>query len=371
MSKAQQKITFIGPIAPYRGGVAHYNTQLFRSARAINNVTLLSFKRLYPKWLYPGSSDKESKNATFNEPGVEYVLDCYSPLSWSRAVKKIIASKSDVVVITWWTLFWQPALTYMTTRLRKKGIKVIYFCHNLTDHSASRLTERLSESMLKQADGYIVHSQDLKNQIRSIFPDAKVLTRQHPVYNQFPRSNVKLEKRGRLELLFFGFIRPYKGLDILLEALARLNDEKVFLTVAGEPWENGEKFKDHVKQIKAPNVELHLGYVNDADIAKYFERADVVVLPYLSATGSGIVATAYNYEKPVLATRVGGLAEAVIPGHTGWLVEPNNPSKIVAAIKDITRKEAQGYKKGINNYCKDNSWENMARAIKDFTGDLK
>lgn len=240
---------------------------------------------------------------------------------------------------------------------------MVFLCHNLYDHDANGLKKRLSEMLLKQGDAYIVHVRGDKTVLETLKPGTPVLWRPHPIYGQFPEADKKLKKRGRLELLFFGFIRPYKGLDLLVEALAKLKDKSVFLTVVGEAWGNVDALQQQLTGMGAPNLELHLEYVSDKLAANYFTRADVVVLPYRSATGSGVLALAYHYDKPVLATQVGGLVDGVKEGKTGWLVEPNLPEALAATIAIISRKEVTSMRKDIQKFCKENSWGGMAASI--------
>jgi glycosyltransferase involved in cell wall biosynthesis len=368
-SQSTPRIALIGPVAPFRGGIAQYTTQLHEAFATVGGVHTISFKRLYPAWLYPGKSDKEPGAAT-EVPGVSYMIDVYSPLSLKRTVNDIVKSGCQVAILSWWTLIWQPGMAYMARSLRRRGVKVVFLCHNLFDHDAKGLKRAISETLLKQADAYIVHSSEEKKMLASIHPDAPVLQRILPVYGQFPPAAVKLEKRGRLELLLFGFIRPYKGLEVLVTALKQLQDHEVYLTVVGESWGDVEAYKKQLLDMGAPNLELHLEYVDNETAANYFARADVVALPYLSATGSAVLSLAYHYKKPVLASRVGGLPDGVIEGKTGWLVSPKSPEALAEAIKGITRKQATAMASEVDAFCHIHSWANMAKTIRDFAQQL-
>jgi glycosyltransferase involved in cell wall biosynthesis len=252
----------------------------------------------------------------------------------------------------------------MAWRLRRKGIKTAFLCHNLFDHDSRGITRSISEALLKQADAYILHASDQIPTVRQISPSARILQRIHPIYDQFPKVKDALEKRGKLELLFFGFIRPYKGLDLLVRALSSLHNEDIYLSVVGEPWEDKKKLENDIRTSAGlAKVDLRLQFVDEGEAARYFARADVVVLPYRSATGSGVVTLAYNYGKPVLATRVGGLADAVKDGATGWLIEPDSVDALAKVIEGITRRKAESMKQSIALFCKDNSWSAMAEGI--------
>lgn len=360
---AKKMIVLIGPIAPFRGGIAQYNTQLHKALKKKVELKTYSFKRLYPKILYPGKSDKEPDVKSI--PCVEYTLDFFSPLSVSRSIKIISKSEPDLVLITWWTLIWQPAMAYFAWRLKSKGIKTTYICHNLVDHDSNWATKQVARLLLRQAEYYVLHATDEEKALKKIKPSAKTInTKSLPIYNTYPVAQNKLKKRGRLELLFFGFIRPYKGLDILLKALGNLEDKQVYLTVIGEPWNNKEDIISMVKNNKLEDrTDLLLEYVDDQKAASYFERADVVVLPYKNATGSAVASLAFHYKKPVIASRVGGLKDVVKKGKTGWLVSPGSVQDLANTIKTVTRKDAHNTKQPISIFCEQHSWEALAEKI--------
>lgn len=365
ISMLRPHIALIGPVAPLRGGIAQYTTQLHEALGSVSELQTVSFKRQYPGWLYPGASEK-APDGPQQVPGVRYELDVYNPFTWRRAADRIAKNGCDVAILDWWTLFWQPGFAYIARRLRRRGVKTVFLCHNLFDHDAHGLKRRLSELLLKQADAYIVQAAEQQALLAQIKPDAPSLLRIHPIYTRFPEPTRQLPRRGRLELLFFGFIRPYKGLDLLVQALARLHDSEVYLTVVGEPWKDADRLKQELLGAGVPNLELHLEYVTDAEAADYFVRADAVMLPYRSATGSGVVAVAYHYGKPVVATRVGGLQDAVWDGRTGFLVAPDSPDALAEAVRGLDRGQLTAMQPAIEQFCSENSWEAMAAAICKF-----
>jgi glycosyltransferase involved in cell wall biosynthesis len=315
-------------------------------------------------WLYPGDTDKEPGAPVWLDD-VAYTLDIYNPVSLRLAAHKIIGMQCDVVIFDWWTLIWQPGFAYMARILRKHGVKVIFLCHNLFDHDAHGFKRKVAESLLRQADGYIVHAEESAALLRELRPEAPIMKRLHPIYGHFPEAPTALKNRGRLELLFFGLIRPYKGLDLLVEALGKLQDKDVYLTVAGEVWGNEAELRQQLAGYNAPNLDLHFGYASSEEAAQYFARADVVVLPYRSATASGVLSLAYNYGKPVLATRVGGLPDGIVESKTGWLVDVSADA-LAEAIAHITRKNAQDMAHDISSFCAAHSWEAFAAEVCAF-----
>jgi Glycosyltransferase len=374
MSKAKPphrftRLGLVGPTRPYRGGISHYTTELKRALESVGAApAMVSFRFQYPRWLYPGESDLEPDASGVRESNVEYILTPFSIPSWHRAVDYLRSSGCSHVVLPWWTLFWAPALWYMAVRLRADSIAVIFLCHNLTDHGAAGIRAWLAKRFLGAGSAYIVHSSAQAKTLAHTF-GKPLLQRHHPVYGHFPPPSTQLSKRGRVELLFFGFIRPYKGLENLVEALADLDDPDVFLTVAGEPW-GDTGYLDLAKQRLGERLDLHLGYISPQRAADLFSRADIVALPYLSASGSGVAALAYHYGKPVLATSVGGFRDIVMDGLTGWLVPPGSAEALAKAIASISREDATRLAPHIARFVEDNSWKGMATAIQSFAMDL-
>lgn len=364
----QMTLAVVGPVWPYRGGIAQYATRLNHALRPLlAKLEQVSFRRQYPRWLYPGNRDTEPGTDGRLDADVHYVLDPLSPLSWRRAIRLIGQRRCDAVIIHYWTLFWAPVFALMACVLRKRGVLVAFLCHNLADHDAGGIKVRLSNWMVSRADAYIVHSADQARALERLRPGAALLQRLHPIYDRFPRPTVKLPVRGRLEVLFFGFIRSYKGLPVLLEALRLLDDEEVHVTIVGESWdrEDGARIEALRRQTRV-NVEARLEYVDDETAAAYFDRADVVVLPYLNATGSGVVALAYHYGKPVIASAVGGLRDAVLPGTTGWLIEPGSAAELCDTLRSTCRNSTMAMKEGIASFVSENSWDGFASQVIDF-----
>ena len=362
------RLAVVGPVWPYRGGIAHYATRLNRALRdLVGALGQVSFHRQYPAWLYPGNGDTEPGAGGGRDPDVDYVLDPLSPASWWRALSLIRARRCEVVIFHWWTLFWAPVFALMATVLRRRKVRVVFLCHNLADHDARGLKVRISNWLVSRADAYIVHSAEQAAALAALRPDAPVLQRLHPIYDRFPAPASELPPRGRLEVLFFGFIRPYKGLPVLLEALHLLDDPDVFVTIVGESWDPEEQRRLEAAHDRTrTRLESRLEYVDDATAAAYFARADVVVLPYLNATGSGVVALAYHYGKPVIASAVGGLKDAVVPGATGWLVEPGSAQVLCDTLRGLDRSSAMAMKEGIASFVEENSWEAFAGHVVGF-----
>lgn len=368
MNVKRMKIAIIGPVAPFRGGIAQYTGRLYRALKKYADIDVISFKRLYPEFIYPGSSDKEPGEAFGDE--IDYVIDAYSLVSVKKAADKIIAGGYDAVLISWWTFFWQPTLAYISRRARKQHIKTIFICHNVIDHGGNAIVRYLSKRLIGNADGHVVQSEEEAELLRNTISGAKVFKKLHPIYDHFPKAKKYPKKRGRLELLFFGFIRPYKGLNDFIKALELLNDNEIYVSIVGEVWGDKDKLEKYIKNINIPNISTDFRYVDNQKAAEYFSKADVVVLPYRFATGSGVATLAYYYGKPILGTKVGGISDAIIAGKTGWLVSPNSPQKLADIIRKIKRDQTEKMVVNISEFCKRNDWDSMAKDIIDFIGKL-
>lgn len=354
------RVALIGPLLPFRGGIAQYTTQLHRALASKCALQTISYHRQYPAWLYPGKSDREPGKDSHCEPGVEYTLDALNPLSWRRTVRSIALNRCDLAMFDWWTLFWALPIALMARGLRRRGVRVAFLCHNLFDHDSGWLKRKLAELLLSPADAYLVHSTEQKKTLESMFPGKTVVMHPIPPYDQFPPSCARLPKRGRMELLFFGFIRPYKGLDALVDALARLDDPQVYLTVVGEPWVPADELRKHIDAKRAPNIELHLDYVDDTHAAEFFGRADLVVLPYLSASGSAVAAMAFHYDCPILATRTGGFPDVITEGETGFLVTPRSVEALANTIRLLTRARLEEMREHVHALKKRFTWNSLA-----------
>lgn len=359
----RSRVTIIGPVTPYRGGIAQYTERLVQAMQEIASVQVISFKRQYPKFLYPGESDRVE--GAGKQKGVEYILDSNNPVSWRQSATQIIRSQPSVVFISWWTVFWQPAFWYIARKLKKHGIRVVFLCHNIYDHDASPLKKRLALRLLRVGDGYLVHSKKEADKLLTITTQDRIMVRQHPVYDTFPAPNVSPPDDKRLEILFIGLIRPYKGLDVLLDAYAHLPEstqQSIRLRVVGEFW--GDKSELEAR-LKALGVNYELRFVSDQEMADYIYSSHVVVLPYRSATGSGIIPVAYFYGRPVIATKVGGLPEVVNDGKTGWLIPPNSPEALEKILQNLTPKDCLATKADIESWVYQNSWSKMTQLLFD------
>lgn len=343
------RISVLGPTYPYRGGIAHYTTLLCRELRKEHEVQFLSFSRQYPKWLFPGKTDKDPSQQALDAGRVDYCLDSVNPLSWLSTGKKIAAFQPELFILPWWVAFWAPQFITITWLVKNKTkAEVVFICHNAIEHESSRWKIKATKSVLKRADRILTHSKQETKRLQEILGNnAKVTTAFHPSYaplcGEVPvadEAKKRLGLNGKV-VLFFGFVREYKGLDILLQAMPEvLKHENVTLLVVGEFWKDKEKYMQLIKDLGiSDSVRVVDSYVPNEEIGQYFAAADLVVQPYRSASGSGISQLAYGFGKPVIATDVGSLGEVVVDGENGRLVVPEDVSVLQEAITSSLKEQ--------------------------------
>jgi glycosyltransferase involved in cell wall biosynthesis len=368
-----RRIAVLGPVAPFRGGISHHTTNLCQALARVADIRIVSYRRLYPAWLYPGRFQTEEKTDTSLDGRVTFVLDSMAPRSWKTAVDHIRVFQPDCVVIPWWTFFLAPCSCFIADRLRRMNIPVIFVCHNVVDHEATAWKRWLSRVVLRNGRRFVVHSTGEKTKLEELLGDVDVISRRHPVSDQFPPARGTLPRRAALELLFYGFMRRYKGLPTLIEALALVPDLDVHLSMVGEPWGDDEAVWVHRLHEAgvAHRVELVPRYVTSAETAEYFQRADVVVLPYTAATGTAVIATAYRYGRPVLATRVSGVVDVVEDGVTGLLFPPGDAAALADAIRRVAAGALGDASASIERSRSLTTWDELATCVLGETARLE
>lgn len=376
------RIALIGPTWPYRGGIAHYTTLLCRALRKSHQVKFISFKRQYPSLLFPGKTDRDPSSKPLKPDQVDYIIDSMNPFTWFRAAHEIKDYQPDKIIFGWWVTFWMPTFwTIIKLVKRSLDAEIIIICHNVFEHESSPLKKKVTKAVLSQADLLITHSAQETDRLGELLgKEAKAITAFHPTYaelsdTRFTSSQAK-EKLGITGdcLLFFGFVREYKGLAVLLEALGRIKEKKkeVTLLVVGEFWKGKSKYLDQVKCLGISScVRIVDKYISNEEIGLYFAAADLVVQPYLSASGSGICQIAYGFDRPVIATSVGSLPEVVEDGVNGRLVEPGDAKALAEAI--IESLEPDKLKEFSQNAVKTKqkfSWQRLADIVVRGSEDL-
>lgn len=366
MTDSIKKIAVIAPVEPFRSGIAKHSTQVARalSTQANTSVSVYSFNRLYPRFLFPGESDKD-EGSEYCEVGAVFSLDTLNPLTWRTMVKRMVINEIDVAIFPAWTFFVAPCLGWIAKQCQKKGIKTLSIVHNAMDHEQGGWKNRLMSYQLTQHDGFICHNKELAEDVRTMVQNANIEITPHPIFDQYPASQISLPKRAKVELLFFGIIREYKGLDLLLQAIQSLKHKDIFLSVVGECWTDIKYFKDMAQTLGIANkVEFVDRYVSDSEAADYFARADAVALPYRSMTGTGVIPLAYHYGKPVITTNLSAFSDVVVDGETGFIADEVSSQALSKAINQfIEIRQQRDFDLDIAEYRKSFTWERFAQKV--------
>ncbi|MBI3939820.1 MAG: glycosyltransferase [Acidobacteria bacterium] len=373
------RVAQIGVAHPYRGGIAHYTTSLHHSLlQRGHDSFVVSFSRLYPWLLFPGKSQFDASERHFSIDS-QRLIDSLNPLSWSAAARRILDQKPDAAVVQYWHPYFAPAFRAIVSRLRAGRIPVVLICHNIVPHEWHPVATFLRDRFFAQVERFLVHADKDRRLLEALRPGAKVFKAQHPVYHFFEAPAVTRESareslglaREDNVILFFGHVRPYKGLDILLRSLPRvLNRQKVRLLIAGEFYESRNRYDRLLRNLGLhPYLIVHDRYVPNEMVATYFRAANLLALPYRAATQSGIVPTAYLFDLPVVTTSVGGLPEAVLDGKTGFLVPPENPAALAEAIVDYFQAHWEApFRDQIRRFKQQFSWSTIVDGIEDLVG---
>lgn len=367
----------VGPSYPFKGGIPLYTTHFYRELAARHQVHFISFKRQYPTWLYPGRGDRDLTNTEILDDGAVQIIDSLNPLSWRKAVQEICDFGPEVVIFPWWVVFWSPQFIYMIRAIksRTQSVRVFFLCHNVIAHEPSWFSRLLTRLTLKLGDGFIVHSEKDNRDLQAILGNPRVIQVEHPGY-EVPAFHLQARGKARTQLgldgdvvLFFGFVRPYKGLHTLLEAMSIvLNEHECTLVVAGEIWGDPREYTEQIEHLgMTDQVKLIGAYIPNHDLPAYLASSDVVVLPYLSATGSGVVKLAYSYHRPVIVSNVGSLADTVIPGKTGYLVPPGDAYALAQTIlSHLGRTDRVEMEEFIAAHIQQFGWEPVIQAVEQL-----
>lgn len=365
------RICLIGPVPPFRGGIAKYCYSLAKELESRHSLLLLSYKRQYPAILY---GNKSQVDEDINRAGIaaefthlSFDIDSSSIVSWFKTAREITVFKPDLVVLPWWVSYWAPLYLYLFHTLKARGIKVVFLCINVFEHENSALKNFLTRLTLRNVPAIIVHSEQEIAEIRAFNRKAVVKKHLLPLFEYTAEKTPNRETE--FNLLFFGFVRPYKGLDTLLAAISRLKNRSFSLTIAGEFWNDKDTYLKLIEDLGiADKIVIIDQYIPDSEISRYFCRADLVVLPYKETKTSGIIATAYGFGKPVLATDVGGFQEIILDSATGKIVPPDDPQAFAEGIVWFLDHRDIDFAKNISRFAEQSmSWGSLADLIETFS----
>lgn len=377
------KIIIVGPAHPYRGGIAAFTDRLATEFVAEDvDVELYTFTLQYPSFLFPGKTQYSDAPAP-DKIKIYRKINSINPFTWIKTAKEIRTKKPDVVIFAYWMSFFAPCYAKMSKIIKKnKHSRCIGLVHNMMPHEKSLLDRLFSPRFVKSMDAFVALS-------KSVLQDVSDLDRNdkpkqfspHPLYDHYGDREDKLMAMSSLYLdtnynylLFFGLIREYKGLDLLLKAMAdeRIDNYPLKLVIAGEFYDKKEPYLQMIEELDIKDkVVICDKYIPDEEVKNFFNLADMVVQPYRSATQSGVTQVAYHFEKPMLVTDVGGLREIVPDGKVGYVVEPN-PVKIADAICDFYDNDREEFfENNIIEEKKKYEWSKMTAAIMDLYKNVK
>lgn len=373
MSKKLKRIVMIGPVYPYKGGISHYTGLMYRSLAKKYSVKMITYKLQYPKFLFK-KEQKDYSNKAFEIKNAKYLINTANPFNCLSIASRIRKMKPDLVIFQWWHPYFAPCYWIMEQALGKE-IPKMFLCHNVFPHERFPMDKFLCKMVLKRGDYFITQSSMDTQDLLSIKKNAKYKQTVHPTYNAFKMKNMtKDEARNILEipkdekiLLFFGFIREYKGLKHIINALpqitARLQNIKLY--IVGDFDGDKEQYLKLIKEKHAEeNICIYDSYIPDNEVEKFFASCDLVVLPYESATQSGIVQIAYGFCKPVVVTNVGGLPEVVENEKTGYVVETMNDESLAeAVIRFFEEDKANEFEANVMKEEYKYSWNRMTEVV--------
>ncbi len=376
------KISFLSVFYPYRGGIAQFSDALLSVLTKKNKVQAINFKRQYPNFLFPGKTQfVENPDSEICQESLP-LIDSINPFTFFKTKNIINQFSPDVLIVSYWMTFFAFCKGFITKKSKAK-VKIALL-HNLIPHEKKFYDSLVNRYFVKQFDGFIVMSEIVKNDLLSIKSDARIMKLEHPNYQLFgekisknealtilQKDNIVLDSYKKT-ILFFGLIRDYKGLDLLIDAFAMLDDSYQLLIV-GECYRSFEKYQMQIDKTKnGSNIIVVNKFILDDEVGVYFSVADVCVLPYKSATQSGIIAVANQFLVPVIATNVGGLSESVQDNKTGIIIQELDAKKIKEGICHFFDENLNElFQQNIAEKNKQQSWDYFAEKTLEFAKNLQ
>ncbi len=369
------KMTIIGPVHPFKGGIAHHNTLLINELLKRNDLDLqiISFKRIFPKWVYfrtQRKNVKDEQSENFLKGKAIFSLDMVNPLTWLKTARLVKLFKPDVVLFHWYTpILAIPMWIFLSLIKRGSAPKIIAMCHNVLPHEKMFLDKQMTGLVFGKSDLCLVQSESDEKILKNWLPQKKSLRIFHPMYDFFHRPISENDARKELgipgsNILFFGGIRTYKGLMYLIDALPEVRKKfDVTLVIAGEFFHDKKPYLDRIKELGIQNsVKIMDHYIPNEKVALLFSATDALITPYIYGPQSGVAAIAYSFLKPVIGTE--NLREIIIPGKTGYLARAKDSADLARAIiKLYEEKDKIDFKKNISELKDKLSWKSLCDII--------
>ncbi len=366
------RLALIGTTYPFRGGIAAFNERLAKELiQNGHDLTLYTFTVQYPSFLFPGktqySTDNPPKNLTIHR-----CVNSINPLNWISVGNEIKKKKYDIVIIPFWLPLMGPSLGTLARIIKKnKHSKILSIAHNIIPHE-SRLGDKwLTKYFTNHVDGFLAMTKNVMKDLESFNTICPKVLSPHPIYDNFGESIDRNEALKHLKLdnsysymLFFGLIRDYKGLDLLLEAFAEIKNKKIKVIIAGEYYSDKAPYKELIHNLKLEEKIIEVDkFIPDSEVNYYFSACDIVVQPYKSATQSGVTQIAYHFDKPMIVTDVGGLKEMCPDGKVGYVVPPQSDKIKDAILKFYESTDKKKMIENIKEEKKNYSWSNFTNVL--------
>jgi len=367
------RIAFLSVFYPYRGGIAQFNAHLLEALGEGNDVRAFNFTRQYPGFLFPGQTQYVTEQDKATPVESTRILDTANPLTWRCAGRTILRWKPDLAVFGYWNSYFAPSHAPVARMLRRHSIKIVTVVHNAIPHEPKFFDKPLARRFFRLSDVLVSMCDAVSSDIRSLCPNARIVQQPHPVYDHFGQKMDKALARKQLgldpdrrTLLFFGLIRDYKGLDLLIDAMPLLGPEYQ-LVIAGESYGSFEKYEAQIAASGCTDrIKVFNRYIDDEEVPAFFSAADLCVLPYKSATQSGITAIALHFGLPLVATPVGGLAESIERPGIGVMTDGISAEAVSEAIRKFFEAGPDRFIERIAEVKKAMTWDAFAEKILRF-----
>jgi len=373
------KIAILSSFYPLRGGISQFNASLYTELSKNNVVRAFTFSRQYPQILFPGKTQYVTKDDEAVPVESEALLDTVNPFTWIKTAKVISEFKPDILIMKYWMSWFGPSLGYVARRLKAQGCKVIPVLDNVIPHEQRFFDKPLTKYFLSGTTGSVAMCREVADDLLALKSTEKYTILPHPLYSHFGEKLSREEAENKLGLshgmkniLFFGLIRKYKGLDILLRAFENLSEDYQ-LIIAGEPYGSFDEYQQIIDSSKAKDrIHVFPNYIKDSMVKDYFSAADVTVLPYRSATQSGISSISYHFEVPMIVTDVGGLKGTVGDSGTGIVANIAEPDCIREEIEKYFADDSikQNCIRCIREEKQRLSWEKFCKDLLEFADTL-
>jgi glycosyltransferase involved in cell wall biosynthesis len=373
------RVVIIGPAHPLRGGLATFNQRLAKEfIDSGHDCSIYSFSLQYPSFLFPGKSQYTDEPAPADIT-IHTAINSINPLNWIKVGNRLKKTRPDIIVVRYWLPFMGPALGTILRRVKKnKHTRIVCIADNVIPHEKRAGDKAFTRYFLKSCDAFVTMSEKVMSDLRLFEKQKPAQLVQHPLYDSFGLIISKREARQHLNLpeeekiiLFFGFIRKYKGLDLLLDALGRLKDSNIHLLVAGEFYEDEKAYKEQIARLGINDqLILRTDFIPDSEVKYYLCAADAVVQPYRNATQSGVTPLAYHFERPMIVTNVGGLP-ALVPHEKAGLVVNPDPGSIAEGILKFYRLGENYFIPHLRSEKLKYSWTNLMNTIFDLANNVK